>query len=91
MRQTLLVVILVIVLGSITYDHFTVQHVSAQVETPGRYQMVSGSFVIGSPNVINRPEPTVFKIDTATGKSWQYQAGVDAKGKAYSAWFPISD
>lgn len=52
---------------------------------PGRYQLVSSPFTIWMPKGDTSTETTVFKVDTATGKTWKFEVG-KIDGKLINGW-----
>ena len=55
----------------------------------GRFQIVQGDFVVFSSSRI--PERGVFRIDTSTGKTWQFATGVKSDGTLYQSWQQVSE
>jgi len=37
------------------------------------------------------PDTTVFRIDTATGKTWRYMTGLDKEGKIVNGWLEVAE
>jgi hypothetical protein len=61
---------------------------SSPTSTVGRFMLVDSHYeIIGSPIVHQR----VFKIDTATGKTWMYLQSCDPDGKLLSEWLPCDE
>ena len=55
----------------------------------GRYQLFQGTFFENRGKGFERT--TIFKVDTITGDSWIYRAGLNSKGDYYSRWEAIAD
>ena len=52
----------------------------------GRFQIADGEYVINVSGGV--AEKGVFKIDTATGRTWKYSTGMQG-GKSYEMWAPL--
>ena len=59
--------------------------------TPGRYRLISSPVSpLGLKGTAN-PDTTVFRIDTATGKTWRYMTGLDKEGKIVNGWLEVAE
>ena len=103
MKQNLLVLLLVIALGIVTWDHlWPVRAVLAQTlqpdlsklptsgTQPGKFQIVSAPYYYTTANARIQFQG-VFRIDTQTGETWEWQARPDDKGIAIRYWNPIQE
>jgi hypothetical protein len=57
----------------------------------GRYYILSSPYTIWFPNGTGQDERSVFRIDTATGRTWLYHTGKGPGNKPVNAWFPIDE
>jgi hypothetical protein len=63
----------------------------AEDETVGRYQLVPGIIEIIGKGGMATQEHVIMRIDTKTGKTWEYASGVGKDGKMNSFWGQIPD
>jgi hypothetical protein len=62
-----------------------------QTPTAGdRFLIVQGDYVAVSGNN-GIAEKGVFRIDTTTGKTWRFAAGLGRDGKFYQMWQPVQE
>ena len=68
--------------------------VRGQDQTPaspaGRFKIVTGDYVAISGSTL-LPEKGIFRVDTATGKVWKFETGVNQDRKFYQAWRLITE
>ena len=65
---------------------------SATVSPNGgiRYELFQGEYTISNEGTAFKANG-VFKIDTATGRTWIYTEGKMREGKFYKEWVPINN
>lgn len=78
--------ILFVVLGFISLCNSAL----AEDQAVGRYQLVSGIVEIVGRGSVTQTH-VIIRIDTKTGRTWEYAAGVGKDGKMNEFWSPIPD
>jgi hypothetical protein len=87
MRKKITVATLTI-LALVFLLHAQTQPSSTQL---GKFQLLSSPYTIWLKNGSSSSETTVFRIDTATGKTWKYVTGQTADGKHIDGWLEVPE
>jgi hypothetical protein len=94
MRQNLLLTLLLIACGIIAYDHFfqpaQITHAQTSPTASGRYQLFQGQFLFTS-KTATATIPVIFRIDSATGATWNYLVMQDDNNKKIQDWVLIRE
>jgi hypothetical protein len=58
---------------------------SEAAATPGRFRLVPATVDIGKGATI----ATLYRVDTATGRTWFYNTGIDKQQHVFNQWIEI--
>ena len=63
----------------------------AEEESIGRFQLFGGTLGVESKSGTSSPIPVILRIDTKTGKTWQYLSVQEKSGKYIEYWSEIAE
>ena len=92
MKKLLLSFIITVLVGSSAFAAIKTAVKTDSKPAVGRYQLFEGTYSIGDINTNKVTESKdIFKIDTATGKTWVYMTGIDENQLPFEFWRLIEE